>query len=121
MIDGGPWIIRQIHHRGLKTTAIGLDFFYLSENVHKTRKIAFGEANEEKSDPGSKWAADLLHAAKHTGYEAMESQCRVILDRVKGPGKRWDADNAEAIMALEALHQSDQSAAYRQLAMCGRN
>ena len=171
LIDGGPWIINQIHQRGLKTTAIGLDFFHLGENVHKTRNVVFGEANKEKSDPGSKWAADLLHTAKHEGYEAMrrkvmdlradhrcgkrkeidrlleyitdrremihyeqfiandwhigsgamESQCRVIPDRVKGPGKRWDADNAEAIMALEALHQSDQSAAYRQLAMCGPN
>jgi hypothetical protein len=35
----------------------------------------------------------------------------VVPDRVKGPGKRWDADNAEAVMALEALHQSRQWAA----------
>ena len=42
------------------------------------------------------------------GSGSMESQCRVVPDRVKGPGKRWDADNAEAVMALEALHQSRQ-------------
>ena len=57
----------------------------------------------------------------HIGSGAMESECRVIPDRVKGPGKRWDADNAEAIMALETLHQSGQSQAYRKLAMCQRN
>jgi len=170
LIDGGPWIINQIKHRGLKTTAVGLDFYHLGENVHKTRRIVFGEANEPKTDPGSKWAAAMMHDAKHGGYEpirqkimelrgkhrqgkrkeidrlleytsdrremirydefiangwhigsgAMESQCRVIPDRVKGPGKRWDPDNAEAIMALEALHQSGQSAAYRLLAMNDR-
>jgi hypothetical protein len=42
------------------------------------------------------------------GSGPMESQCRVVPDRVKGPGKRWDAGNAEAVMAFEALHQSDQ-------------
>lgn len=42
------------------------------------------------------------------GSGPMESQCRVVPDRVKGPGKRWDAINAEAVMAFEALHQSEQ-------------
>ena len=41
------------------------------------------------------------------GSGPMESQCRVIPDRIKGPGKRWDRDNAEAIMAIEAMHQSN--------------
>jgi len=35
-----------------------------------------------------------------------ESECGVAPHRVKGPGKRWDPDNAEAVIALEALHQS---------------
>ena len=35
-----------------------------------------------------------------------ESECGVVPHRVKGPGKRWDLDNAEAVMALEALDQS---------------
>lgn len=35
-----------------------------------------------------------------------ESECGAVPQRVKGPGKRWDADNAEAVIALEALHQS---------------
>lgn len=42
------------------------------------------------------------------GSGPMESQCRVIPDRVKGPGKRWDTANAEAVMAFEALYQSQQ-------------
>jgi hypothetical protein len=167
-IDGGPWIINQIEQRKLKMTAVGLDFFHLAENVHKTRRIVFGEDSAQ----GNRFAEDLLHTAKHEGYEPMrqklmelhkqtrgrskraeidrlieyvsdrrqmirypqflgngwqigsgpmESQCRVVPDRVKGPGKRWDTDNAEAIMALEAMYQSDQSVEYWKLALCGQN
>jgi len=167
-IDGGPWIINQIEKQKLKMTAVGLDFFHLSENVHKTRRLIFGEKNPQ----GEQRAADLLHTVKHEGYEPMrqklmelrqqtrgkakrkevdrlieyvsdrrqmirypeflakgwqigsgpmESQCRVVPDRVKGPGKRWDTDNAQAIMALEAMYQSQQCAAYWKLAMSGSN
>jgi hypothetical protein len=36
-----------------------------------------------------------------------ESECGAVPARVKGPGKRWDADNAEAVIGLEAMHQSN--------------
>lgn len=167
-IDGGPWIINQIQQRRLKMTAVGLDFFHLAENVHKTRRVVFGEDSVQ----GKGFVEDLLHTAKHQGYEPMreklmelrkktrgrgkrretdrlieyvsdrremirypqflgngwqigsgpmESQCRVVPDRVKGAGKRWDADNAEAIMALEAMYHSGQCAQYWKLALCGPN
>ena len=42
--------------------------------------------------------------------DAMRPQTEQLLaevpHRVKGPGKRWHLDNAEAVMALEALDQS---------------
>jgi hypothetical protein len=168
-IDGGPWIINQIrrYQRRLNPTAIGLDFFHLGENVHSTRRILFGEQNEQ----GQRVADDLLHTVKHEGYQPfrekllilrqqkrgakrkeadrlidyvsdrremirypefikkgwqigsgpMESQCRVTPDRVKGPGKRWDMDHAEEIMALEAMYQSGQCQTYWKLAMSGKN
>jgi hypothetical protein len=154
-IDGGPWIIGQIQERRLPMTATGLDFYHLGENVHKARRIIFGDENES----GKQFASDVLHIVKHEGYEPfweklldtrkqcrsagkrkaadgllnyvcerrkmiqyplflshgwqigsgpMESQCRVIPERVKGPGQRWDTDNAEAVMAFEALHQGNQ-------------
>lgn len=154
-IDGGPWIINQIRRRSMPMTAVGLDFYHLAENVHRSARLTFGEADKTGLD----WVARTLHAAKHRGYGALsqrlrdwrgkwraatkrkeadrlthyvsdrremirypwflangwrissgptESQCRVVPARVKGPGKRWDADNAEAVMALEAVHQSDQ-------------
>ncbi|MFO0890521.1 MAG: hypothetical protein U0790_15435 [Isosphaeraceae bacterium] len=36
-----------------------------------------------------------------------EATCKTLTARLKGSGMRWDSDNAEAIMALEALTQSD--------------
>ena len=167
LIDGGPWIINQIQKRNLKTTAIGLDFYHLMDNVRKTRRIVFGEENPA----GEKWVSDLMHKVKHENFEAlheelltlrqkyrgnkrreidrliayasdrrtmihyaefikkgwhigtgaMESQCRITPDRVKGSGKRWDPDNAEGIMALETLQQNGQMKAFRQLAMAGNS
>jgi hypothetical protein len=46
------------------------------------------------------------------GSGPTESQCKQVPRRVKGRGKRWDADNAEAVMALEAMRQSGLSDAY---------
>jgi Uncharacterised protein family (UPF0236) len=49
------------------------------------------------------------------GSGPTESMCKATTLRVKGVGKKWDADNAEAIMALEALDQSGLWEAYRGL------
>ena len=40
------------------------------------------------------------------GSGPMESMCGATTDRIKGRGRRWDLENAEAMMALEALYQS---------------
>ena len=42
----------------------------------------------------------------HVGSGPMESMCGVTTDRIKGRGRRWDLDNAEGLMAIEALYQS---------------
>ena len=165
-VDGGPWIIRQLDKR-LDTNAVGLDFYHLGQNVHKTKKVVFGE----KSPLGEKWIEALLHGVKHEGSDRMwndlldlrktlrgakrkevdrlinyvsdrremvrypefiakgwqigsgpmESQCRVLSDRVRGSGMRWDADNAEAVMALEAMEQSHQWPQYWKIAMLHNN
>jgi hypothetical protein len=159
VVDGGPWIVNQIKRQSIPTTAICLDFFHLAQNVHKARRDCFGEQNPA----GLAWAADLLHVAKHQGYDPLherllkwrqslrppakrraaglllnyvtdrremiaypafvkagwqigsgptESQCKQVPRRVKGRGKRWDGDNAEAVMALEAMGQSGLSETY---------
>jgi len=56
---------------------------------------------------------DMLDYLRHLGQGwdigsgPTESMCKTLTRRVKG-GKRWDPDNAEAMMALEAILQSNQ-------------
>jgi hypothetical protein len=40
------------------------------------------------------------------GSGPTEAMCKTTTARLKGSGMRWDADNAEAVMALDALEQS---------------
>ena len=42
------------------------------------------------------------------GSGPTEATCKTLTARLKGSGMRWDADNAEAVMGLEALAQSGQ-------------
>jgi hypothetical protein len=46
------------------------------------------------------------------GSGPTESMAGVLTARIKGRGRRWDADNIEAIMALQALEVNDESHAY---------
>jgi hypothetical protein len=153
-VDGSPWIRNEVQRQSLPLDALGLDFYHLSENVHKARREIYGEEDEA----GKQWGGDLLHTFKHKGYEGVwqrllewrlglrrgqrkaadrllnyvserremikypdflakgwqigsgptEATCKTLTARLKGSGMRWDADNAEALMALEALTQSGQ-------------
>jgi hypothetical protein len=55
------------------------------------------------------------------GTGPMESMCGVTTDRIKGRGRRWDLDNAEAVMALEAMYQSNLWEQYWAKALCNQN
>jgi hypothetical protein len=46
------------------------------------------------------------------GSGPTEATCKTLTARLKGSGMRWDGDNAEALMGLEALYQSGQWGAY---------
>ena len=159
-VDGSPWIRHQVQRQSLPLDALGLDFYHLSENVHKARREIYGEETEE----GKAWAGEALHRFKHDGYDAVwqwlmewraglrrgrrgpadrllgyvserrgmiqypefvskgwqigsgptEATCKTLTARLKGSGMRWDADNAEALMALAALTQSGQWRLYWQ-------
>jgi len=159
-VDGSSWIRNQVQRQSVPLDELGLDFYHLSENVHKARREVYGEEDET----GTQWAGDVLHQFKHDGYETTwqkllewriglrrarrkaadrllnyvserremirypefrskgwqigsgptEATCKTLTARLKGSGMRWDAANAEALMALEALTQSGQWAAYWQ-------
>jgi hypothetical protein len=96
------------------------------EQLLELRKNSRGQARRKAADGLLNYVSDRREMIRYPEFLAhgwqigsgpMESQCRVVPDRVKGPGKRWDADNAEAVMALEALHQSRQWAAFWQAAL----
>ena len=50
-----------------------------------------------------------------------ESECGAVPHRVKGAGKRWNPDDAEAIIALEALYQSNLWESYWSTCACDNN
>jgi hypothetical protein len=47
----------------------------------------------------------FLELGRQIGSGPTESMCKATTQRIKGRGMRWDGDNAESIMALEALEQ----------------
>jgi hypothetical protein len=164
VVDGAEWIRNQIKGQNLPIQVVELDFYHLADNVHKARRVVYGEDPAGAKDtPGQQWAAAVLHVAKHEGYEALrdylvawkaklrgtkkrqaaegligyvtdrremeaypeylaagrqigsgptESMCKATTARLKGVGMRWDAGNAEAVMALEALDQSGEWKTY---------
>jgi hypothetical protein len=153
--DGAEWIAGLID-RNLpkKKTTVILDFYHAAEHVHQTRRIVYGEENEE----GKRWAGALIDGLLHQPFDAWwevlvktrgrvraankrksldglmqyllkrrekldyarfralglkigsgptESGCKSESRRLKGVGMRWTATNAEAMMGLESLHQSN--------------
>jgi hypothetical protein len=151
LVDGA--VCLRGHLEGLPLEEVVLDFRHLGEHVNDASRKTLGE----KTPEGEQWSHEVLHTARHQGYEPffaklvdwrsgrrggkrkiadrllsyvaerqemmpydkceargwdvgtgpMESMCGVTTDRIKGRGRRWDLDNAEAVMALEALHQSN--------------
>jgi len=55
---------------------------------------------------------EFVAVGRQIGSGPTESMCKATTQRIKGVGMRWDADNAEAMMALEALEQSGAWQAY---------
>lgn len=87
-IDGSPWIRNQIERRELSLDAVGLDFYHLSENVHKARRLVYGEEDQV----GKNWADEMMHTFKHDGYEAAWQKLVPWRATLRGPAKRRAAD-----------------------------
>ena len=87
-VDGSPWIRNQIKRQSLPLDALGLDFYHLADNVHKARRVVFGE--EDKT--GETWAGEILHTFKHNGYEAGWQKLVAWRTTLRSAAKRKAAD-----------------------------
>lgn len=89
-VDGANWIKTQLTERPdqLPLDGLGLDFYHLSENVHRCRRRVFGEAEAD----GQAWAAALLHTLKHEGYQPAWDQLTAWRATLRSPTKKQAAD-----------------------------
>ena len=88
-VDGAPWIREQLQFHLAELDGLGLDFYHLSENVHRARRVVFGEQSIE----GKAWVDEVLHQFKHEGYDAVWEQLvqwRVQLGRSSQKRKAAD-------------------------------
>lgn len=87
VVDGARWIPPQFEEAALRLNGLGLDFYHLSENVHRCRRATFGERNAA----GAAWADALLHTFKHEGYDTAREQLLAWRTALRGK-KRQAAD-----------------------------
>lgn len=88
LVDGATWIREQMELHLAELDGLGLDFYHLSENVHRARRKVFGEESPE----GRTWADDLMHLFKHGGYAAAWEKILQWRVALKGKTKRKAAD-----------------------------
>lgn len=88
-VDGAVWIRRMLEdlQHVLHLDAVGLDFYHLSENVHKDRRIVFGE-----DQAGKAWADDMMHTFKHEGYQAAWEKLCAWRQSLRSPRRRTAAN-----------------------------
>lgn len=88
LVDGASWIREQMQLHFAELNALGLDFYHLSENVHRARRKVFGEDSPE----GKAWADDLMHVFKHEGYSSAWERILAWRTALRGQAKRDAAD-----------------------------
>ena len=102
LVDGAPWIREQVELHFAELDALGLDFYHLSENVHRARRAVFGEESPE----GHTWAGELMHLFKHEGYVAAWQRLVQWRAALKGANRRKAADRLLTYVAerREMIH-----------------
>ncbi|HYT88036.1 MAG TPA: hypothetical protein VEL76_04895 [Gemmataceae bacterium] len=88
VVDGSEWLKNQLQRQSLPLDEVGLDFYHLAENVPKARRAVYGEEDpKDEKAPGNAWASDLLHTAKHAGYEQLRDKIGQWKQGLRGPGQ----------------------------------
>jgi hypothetical protein len=96
LVDGAVWIREQMNLHFAELDGLGLDFYHLSENVHRARRKVFGEESSE----GRQWADDLMHVFKHEGYAVAWEKIIQWRAALRGKAKREAADRLVNFVSL---------------------
>ena len=96
LVDGATWIREQMQLHFGELDGLGLDFYHLSENVHRARRKVFGEESPE----GRTWADELMHVFKHDGYSAAWEKIIQWRAPLRGKRKREAADRLMNFVSL---------------------
>jgi hypothetical protein len=106
---GNVWVAGILHtakHKGYEA---------LRDELVQWKATLRGRKQRQAAEALIGYVTDRREMIKYPQFQAVgrqigsgptESMCKATTLRIKGVGMRWDADNAEAIMALEALDQS---------------
>jgi hypothetical protein len=106
---GNAWAGQALH------TAKHEGYQALYEQLQGWKKGLRGAARRKAADQLINYAQErqemilypkFLELGRQIGSGPTESMCKATTLRIKGVGMRWDAVNAEALMAIEALDQS---------------
>jgi hypothetical protein len=112
---GSAWAAVLLHtakHDGYEALRDALVAWKQSLRGAKRRKAAEGLLGYVTDRRAMVAYPEYLAAGRQIGSGPTESMCKTTTLRLKGSGMRWDADNAEAVMALDALEQSGEWQAY---------
>jgi len=123
MEAGEKWVHEVLHT--LRHEGYGPFFQKLADWRSGLRGSKRKEADRLLNDVAEQQAMMDYAECEKRGWDVgtgpMESTCGVTTDRLKGRGRRWDLDNAESLMALEAMYQSNLWDRYWAKARCNEN
>jgi hypothetical protein len=106
---GAAWAAAVLHtakHDGYEALRDQLVAWKQSLRGARKRKAAEGLLGYVTDRRAMVAYPEYLAAGRQIGSGPTESMCKATTLRLKGSGMRWDGDNAEAVMALDALEQS---------------
>jgi hypothetical protein len=118
---GNAWVGRVLH------TAKHAGYEPLRDQLHQWKAGLRGASQRQAAELLLNYVTDrremiqypkFLELGRQIGSGPTESMCKATTQRIKGRGRRWDGDNAESVMALEALEQSGTWQGYWEAQLC---
>jgi hypothetical protein len=106
---GNAWAARLLH------TAKHAGYEKLRDEIQGWKATLRGASQVKAAEQLLNYVTDRREMIQYPKFQELgrqigsgptESMCKATTQRIKGCGRRWDGDNAESIMALEALEQS---------------